>query len=123
MFKYFYSNSFQHVHTLVEMINQKCVTNIYQVEQHRLDMHTEPDKFHKHIYQDLDILCNDDAKLQYSFLFFQKFLQELGNEENFDNTKTRWRFYVAHIFVLNVIMTAEKLDISLAFVVLCISSI
>ena len=47
MFNYFYGNSFQHGHTLVDMMDQNLATNIYQVEQHRLDMHMESEKCYK----------------------------------------------------------------------------
>ena len=62
MFKFFYSNHFQHRHTLVEIMEQNFVTNLYKVKQHRMDMNMEYEEWKKHLYQVLDVPFNDNTK-------------------------------------------------------------
>ena len=57
-----YSKKFQHGNTLVEMMEEYLVTNIYQFYQHRMDMNMESDEFHKQLYQVLDQPCNNDTE-------------------------------------------------------------
>ena len=63
-------------------------------------MQMESDKWHKHLYQALDIPCNDNMKENNPFLSFWTVLQELVDKENTDNTKTCWCFYVSHLLCI-----------------------
>ena len=81
-------------------MEHNLVTNIYQVEQHRLDIHIESDECNKQLYQYFYLPYNDNDKAYYYFLSLQKFLQQLVDKETFENLKTCRRFYGAHIFCL-----------------------
>ena len=58
----FYSNSSQHYHISDKTMAYNFETNIYQVEQNNPDMHMESDKWHKHLFWDLYLTCNDKMK-------------------------------------------------------------
>ena len=97
---FFYNNSFQHMYTLVDIIEHNLVTNIYQFGQNRLDMHIKYKNWHKHLYWYFSLPCNDNVKEYYSLLSFWTFLKQLGDKETPDNPKKCWRFYVTHILYL-----------------------
>ena len=63
-------------------MENKMVTNIYQFDQHILEIHTDFDKYLKHLFQALDIPCNYNTKEKYSFLSFHNDQMQLGDEEN-----------------------------------------
>ena len=49
-----YGNNLQHGNILVYTMEKWLVTNIYQVDQHGMDMHMETKKYHRQLFQVLD---------------------------------------------------------------------
>ena len=104
------------------MMKHDLVTNIYQVEQHRIYIHMESDEWGKHLYQ--------------GWIYTVIIMRRISiSSSRFELSSSNWvpmklpmiprhvDIFILYIFyVFNVITTVGKLEIFLSFVVICILS-
>ena len=87
------------------------VTNLYQVEKHRMYMQMESDKLHKHFYQVLKQLCNDSFKNSISSSRFGVFCSNWVPRKLMMIPRRVYVFMLHIFYVFNVIMAIGNFGI------------